>query len=142
MGTKYGPSADQKEREAATAHRAVDEYTNLRNKIDEGKRANGREVVDWVFNMIGTNPSEIDPLSVPERGAVMLLRHVERSPLAYDSLLELWKALLPSRSTLDVDAKFSDDGHKLLQLLDQFDKEAEDSQASLRKKDSQSRIRP
>jgi hypothetical protein len=81
-----------------------------------------REAAQFVFEHAASEPADIDEAAVPSRGAVALLKWVHASPAnASNFYTSMWTKLMPTKSQLDAEARYSDDGNRSIQLLDRLE---------------------
>lgn len=113
------------------------------------KEANPLEIVQWVFDHIDVD--EATPDMAPSPGAWSLLVEVRANKsLKADFYKTIWAKTLPSRSQLEIQEAFKDDGRRQIALIDQIrgleeddaeaytDREAEESGSTELPADDQS----
>ena len=77
-----------------------------------------REAASFVFEYAAVPISNIPQTAVPSKGAVGLLKWVHSSPSNAASFYsQIWAKLMPTKSQLDAEARFSDDGNEELEIL-------------------------
>lgn len=97
------------------------EWQMLADHVDAERYAAEVEVVRWVFNNAGKQPSQIRPVDVPSLGALRYLEHVCSSPIHYADFVKTnWSKMLPDKKTLEHESRFASEGHKTTRLLDDF----------------------
>ena len=87
------------------------------------KTATPATVMHWVFNHAGLDLADIDPDSIPSPGALRLLEQVQSSHASYDTFFNAYTKLLPSRTQLDAEARFQDDGREVFLRLAELEEE-------------------
>lgn len=95
-----------------------DLYSRIKHKT-----APPATVMHWVFNHAGLELSDLDVDAIPSPGALKLLQRVQTSDAAYDAFFAAYTKLLPSRTQLDAEARFQDDGRESFRLLDDLEAE-------------------
>jgi len=81
-----------------------------------------REAAQFVFEHAASAPADISDSAVPSRGAVGLLKWVQASPANASSFYAgIWPKLMPTKSQLDAEARYSDDGNRSIDLLDRLE---------------------
>ena len=82
-----------------------------------------REAAQFVFEHAASAPADISDSAVPSRGAVGLLKWVQASPANASSFYAgIWPKLMPTKSQLDAEARYSDDGNRSIDLLDRLER--------------------
>lgn len=77
-----------------------------------------REACQFVFEYAACQPADIPSEVVPSRGAVGLLKWAQSAPSNASAFYAtMWTKLMPTKSQLDAEARYSDDGVKSLDLL-------------------------
>ena len=77
-----------------------------------------REACQFVFEYAACQPADIPEEVVPSRGAVGLLKWAQSSPSNASAFYAtMWTKLMPTKSQLDAEARYSDDGVRSLELL-------------------------
>lgn len=95
---------------------------SLTRQIPIGRVASMRTVAEWVFEHAFTGIDEIDPDGVPNRGALGLLEWVQKGAANYSLFLQsIWSKMLPTKTQLETEARFSDDGREQLLMLAEFE---------------------
>lgn len=83
----------------------------------DGKSSDAREAAEWVADCIHL---DVKPEEAPSKLAWNLLLWV-RNPLnECDFWKSIWTKLLPTRSQLEKEEKFSDDGRTVLKLIERI----------------------
>ena len=81
-----------------------------------------REAAAFVFEFAAVPVERIPGDAVPSKGAVGLLKWVQTSPSnAATFYSSIWAKLMPSRTQLDAEARFSDDGNEELEILSRLE---------------------
>ena len=96
------------------------DWDKLANKVGRERDASEREVISWVFKNGRSDPRRLDADEVPSLGAVMLMEFIQESASNYRDFLQIWAKLLPQKAAIEAEARFSDDGRKQFDLLDDF----------------------
>lgn len=89
--------------------------------LEESGKVNIHRDLLWVYSNAGSNPDDIDPETIPGKGALNLLKATQGDRQFY---LKLVEKILPSKAEIDNINKFSDDGREVLSLLDKVKKAA------------------
>jgi hypothetical protein len=90
------------------------------------KVGNELDIIRWVFRNYLVKSDSIDPTTVPDAGAVGLLKHVQENTSNYNDFLNRnWNKLVPDRKQIEQAALYADDGRDL-RLLEEFDASLED----------------
>lgn len=95
--------------------------TWLRKDQFAGKGKTGiREAVEWAFENIDVQ--DVGPLDAPSPGAWSLLRWVRRAPAANQGAFytTFVRPLLPTKSQLDMEDPFADDGRSVLSTIERL----------------------
>ena len=81
-----------------------------------------REAAAFVFEFAAVPVERIPGDAVPSKGAVGLLKWVQTSPSnAATFYSSIWAKLMPSRTQLDAEARFSDDGKGELEIISRLE---------------------
>lgn len=81
-----------------------------------------REACQFVFEYAACQPADIPAEVVPSRGAVGLLKWAQSSPSNASAFYAtMWTKLMPTKSQLDAEARYSDDGVRSLELLSRLE---------------------
>jgi hypothetical protein len=95
------------------------EWELVAQRVPPDKVSPEVEVVRWVFNNAGTPPWDLKPEDVPSLGALKYLQHVQYSPINYADFVKTnWSKMLPDKKTLEMEARYQDDGRRFLSKLD------------------------
>jgi hypothetical protein len=98
-----------------------DPYKRLILAAPEGN-CSEREAAQFVFEYAACEPAEIPDSAVPSKGAVGLLKWLKSSPANCTAFYAtIWPKLMPTKSQLDAEARYSDDGVRSLELLSQLE---------------------
>ena len=98
-----------------------DPYKRLILAAPEGN-CSEREAAQFVFEYAACEPAEIPDSAVPSTGAVGLLKWLKSSPANCTAFYAtIWPKLMPTKSQLDAEARYSDDGVRSLELLSQLE---------------------
>ena len=98
-----------------------DPYKRLVLAVPAG-HCSEREAAHFVFEHVSVPAAEIEPSAVPSRGAVGLLKWVQTSPSNQTAFYAtIWMKLMPTKSQLDAEARYSDDGIRSIELLDRLE---------------------
>jgi len=107
-------------------------WRELQSAVPLAKQATARAQVEWVHATIGTPVGDIDPNSVPSRGAINLLRFVETTAGGLGSFYEkMWVRLLPSKAEIEAGERFKDDGKSVIDMIDKVAKVAKEIEEEL-----------
>jgi len=96
-----------------------DAWAKLVSQVEPGRRAPAAVVLDWCFNNVENRPDEIDPVTVPSRGAITMLR-ASKTAGGDSQLLTMWAKTLPTGQQVKANSNFGDDGRQQLDMLDEF----------------------
>jgi hypothetical protein len=97
-------------------------FDKLHARVAENRKASTVENLEWVYENAATSFDGLDPAGVPSRGALRLLKLVQSSDRQYgEFLLGLWSKIIPAKSSLDSERRFTDDGRKRLVLMEEFE---------------------
>lgn len=114
----------------ATKHAAfrskngTDPWGDLALNTPSDKRADFRDIVEWVFNNIQTPVESLSPLDCPCRGAVTMLRAVRENPVMYSDFMKShWARLIPTKAEIEAEARFRDDNAEVVKMMDVFERE-------------------
>lgn len=117
---KTGHSAEYK----VPTFREFPDWQELHDAVELGRTADAYEVARWVADRMATGPSEIDPASVPSRGALVMLFNVQNEPGGYDKFIrDVLTKTMPKQSQIDAAAKSHDDNRPILSRLEAFEAE-------------------
>ena len=98
-----------------------DPYKRLVLSVPPG-HCSEREAAQFVFEHVSVPAAEIEVSAVPSRGAVGLLKWVQSSPANQTAFYAtIWMKLMPTKSQLDAEARYSDDGIRSIELLDRLE---------------------
>ncbi len=98
-----------------------DPYKRLVLSVPPG-HCSEREAAQFVFEHVSVPAAEIEPSAVPSRGAVGLLKWVQSAPANQTAFYAtIWMKLMPTKSQLDAEARYSDDGIRSIELLDRLE---------------------
>jgi hypothetical protein len=98
-------------------------WASLRAHVELARNASAMQVINWVFKNADSQPDEIDAASVPDRGALRLLRWVQASDNNYGDFMRTnWVKCIPDKRVLEWESNFADDGRKQLQMLEDFER--------------------
>lgn len=98
-----------------------DPYKRLVLAVPQG-HCSEREAAQFVFEHVSVPAAEIEASAVPSRGAVGLLKWVQSSPANQTAFYAtIWMKLMPTKSQLDAEARYSDDGIRSIELLDRLE---------------------
>lgn len=98
-----------------------DPYKRLVLAVPQG-HCSEREAAQFVFEHASVPAADIEPSAVPSRGAVGLLKWVQSSPSNQTAFYAtIWMKLMPTKSQLDAEARYSDDGIRSIELLDRLE---------------------
>ncbi len=98
-----------------------DPYKRLVLSVPQG-HCSEREAAQFVFEHVSVPAAEIEVSAVPSRGAVGLLKWVQSSPANQTAFYAtIWMKLMPTKSQLDAEARYSDDGIRSIELLDRLE---------------------
>ncbi|QDP55766.1 MAG: hypothetical protein Unbinned2706contig1001_27 [Prokaryotic dsDNA virus sp.] len=98
-----------------------DPYKRLVQAVPQG-HCSEREAAQFVFEHVSVPAAEIEASAVPSRGAVGLLKWVQSSPANQTAFYAtIWMKLMPTKSQLDAEARYSDDGIRSIELLDRLE---------------------
>lgn len=101
-----------------------DPWGDLAMSIDPTRKADYRDVVEWVFNNVATPVEALSPLEAPSRGAVTMLQQVKEHPSMYmDFMRTHWAKLIPTKSTIEAESRFRDTNEKVFKLFDAFEED-------------------
>jgi hypothetical protein len=82
----------------------------------------------WVFDNAPVNPDKIDPEDVPSPGAVGLLREVQvNATMRAEFYRSMYVRLVPSKTQLEAETRFLDDGRTCIETIERVQRAAEDS---------------
>ena len=96
-------------------------YAELSLAAPKGSCAE-REAAAFVFEFAAVPVERIPGSVVPSKGAVGLLKWVQTSPSnAATFYSSIWAKLMPSRTQLDAEARFSDDGKGELEIISRLE---------------------
>lgn len=95
-------------------------WADLIRQVPIHQTAPERVIVSWVFNNVLNNIEDIDPKSVPCRGAVAMLIFARSGSSGYSELLAMWQKTLPNQQQLKTDPRFNDDGRTQEKLIEDF----------------------
>ena len=105
---------------ARSGHAAA--WGNLVEKMDLSKTCSTIHSVQWVYEQAILSPSQIDPASVPSKGALRMLMWVQASDSNYNEFIKsIWSKTIPSKTEIERAGRFSDDGRTQIALLDEFE---------------------
>jgi len=80
------------------------------------KRGNSREIVEWIFDHIDV--VDVTPDMAPSPGAWSLLMRLRTSAeLLREFYRTVWTKLLPSRTQIESEERFRDDGREIFELI-------------------------
>lgn len=101
---------------------AEDHWNELVSGVDRSRQAGIRQIAEWVFNHHLVPLHEIAADDVPSMGALSLLKWVRSSPANYSEFIRsIWSKMLPTRSQIETEGRFADDGRKQFSLLSEFE---------------------
>jgi len=81
-----------------------------------------REAASFVFEYAAVPVEKIPEEAVPSKGAVGLLKWVHSSPSNAATFYSgIWSKLMPTKSQLDAEARFSDDGSSELEIISRLE---------------------
>ena len=81
-----------------------------------------REAASFVFEYAAVPVNQIPQDAVPSKGAVGLLKWVHASPSNAATFYSgIWSKLMPTKSQLDAEARFSDDGSSELEIISRLE---------------------
>lgn len=104
-----------------TQKKPGDPYKRLILAAPEGN-CSEREAAQFVFEYAACEPAEIPESAVPSKGAVGLLKWLKTSPANCTAFYAtIWPKLMPTKSQLDAEARYSDDGVRSLDLLSELE---------------------
>ena len=84
--------------------------------FDPEKKTGIREIVEWVFNHVDVE--DVTPSMAPSPGAWSLLISVRDDPgVRADFYKSIWAKLLPTKTQIEEEDKFSDDGSDIAELI-------------------------
>jgi len=113
------------ERPRPAAPAKKDPYGELASIAPQGS-CSEREAANFVFEHAAVPVEKIDPSAVPSKGAVGLLKWVQSSPSNAASFYsQIWAKLMPTKSQLDAEARFSDDGKEELEIISRLEESFE-----------------
>lgn len=98
-----------------------DEVAAMALQIPDERRATEVEIVRWVFQNWPVPWDQIDPESVPCRGALSLLCFAKASATNYSTFLTHWAKIMPNKTQMLTSNRFADDERQNFDLLDAFD---------------------
>lgn len=102
------------------------EFAELVTKIDRAKASSELDIMRWVLKHLLVSPAEMDPEEVPGLAAISVLKWVKSSGANMSEFMRIWAKIIPTKSELEVQDRFRDNGQRQFALLDQFDGEDED----------------
>lgn len=79
------------------------------------------QVLHWVFNNKLTPIRKLKREDIPGTGALAMLQWAQSSATNYNTFLNIWAKMLPTKSDLDKEGRFADDGRAVLSMLDAFE---------------------
>ena len=89
--------------------------------VGPNKRCGAKEAIEWAVSYVLISAFSIEPDEVPGQLALVLLSLARRDPKFQSTTIQnyLDKAM-PSKSQVEFDQKFMDDGREKLDMLDRF----------------------
>ena len=85
------------------------------------------EMLDWVLNHVGLDPTKIEHAEFPSVGAANMLLFANKY---FSKFLIIWQKLIPTQTQIKVNERPKDDG-QVLDLLDSLEQPNADSAAGV-----------